>query len=200
MRRPWAASIVALAALVGLCAPASAKGPSQVTLERPAQLTHATAGQPIRIAWSQDGPAQLPVPETAQTAVRSLGVYVTLRGRGAGRTVKVAARPADPDARGFPAGRYVADAIVPGGGIAALAVTVEGLRSRPGAAPVPASEVAPSAMAITNAPSFSLAAGGGGSGESIPWTVLGLGLGLGALTLLFGAHRVRAARTLAQPR
>ncbi len=198
MRRAWAAPIVALATLAGLCAPASGKSPSQVTLERPALLTHAVAGAPIRIAWSQNGPAQLPVPETAQAAVRSIGVYVTLRGQAAGRTVKVAARPADPDARGLPAGRYIADATVPAGGIAALAVTVEGLRSRPGAPPVPASEVAPSAMAVTNAPSFSLDAGSGDSGEAVPWSILVLGLG--ALTLLFGAYRVRAGRTFAQPR
>lgn len=195
MRRFWAAPIIALAALAGLCSPASGKSPSQVTLERPGLLTHAVAGERITIAWSQDGPAQLPVPDTAQTAVRSLGVYVTLRGHAAGRTVKVVAHPADRDARGLPAGRYVAAATVPAGGIAALAVTVEGLRSRPGGPPVPASGVAPSELAITNAPSFALSTGGGASGETVPWSilVLVLGLGLGALTLLFGARRVRAA-------
>jgi len=90
MLRICAAMTVVLATFASFCAAASAKGSSRVTLQSPGLLKHAAAGERIRIAWSQDGPARLPIADSrvARTVVRSLGVYVTLRGRSGGPTVK----------------------------------------------------------------------------------------------------------------
>lgn len=198
MLRMCTAMTVVLATFVVFCAAASAKGSSRVTLESPGLRKRAAAGERIRIAWSQDGPARLPIADSrvARTVVRSLGVYVTLRGGSGEPTAKVAARSLASGTRGLPSGRYIADATVPVGGITSLGITVEGLRSRPGAAPVLAGAVPPSRMLIANDP-FEAAADDRTSGASLPWTTMAVAIG--ALALLCGTFFTRNARMLSPP-
>jgi hypothetical protein len=191
MRRVSAALLATLICVLAGSTAAHAKRPVHATLTNPAELQHAAAGERVRVAWTQNGPAQLPVSDDSD--VRAPAVYVTLRGAAPGPPLKVPARPAAVDPQRLAAARYVADATVPAGGIASLQITVEGLRSRPGEPPV-AANVVPREMLIVNDPFAVSGHDGAGGGAPVPRGAITLWLV--ALTLLAGG--VRAA-TIGRP-
>jgi len=165
-------------------ASAYSKGITRATLENPVQLKRAVAGEHVRIAWTLNEAAQLPIPAYAEwVQMRSLGLYLRVRGAAGGPLQKVPARSTS-GAAGYPAGRYVADVTVPAGGIASIALDVEGLRSAQGDAPVRA-EIPPASIPITNDPFEATSADVGGN---TPWGALAGGLAV-ALILLLTAYR-----------
>ncbi len=136
MRRARAVTLATLAGTVLAAAPAAAKPQTHARLDNAAQVRAAAPGERVRIAWTLDGAAQLPIPAAMEHArVRGFGVFVSARGVD-GAIAKVPARPARPGTPGFPAGPYVAELTVPQGGIESLAISVEAAQIRPAVVPI----------------------------------------------------------------
>jgi hypothetical protein len=160
-------------------APAAAKEQTHARLTNAAQLRGAAPGARVRVAWTLDGPARLPIPGHAR--IHGMAVYALVTAASGGTVTKVAARPATPGTPGLPAGAYVADVTVPAGGIHAIAIDVEAVGS---------TAIAPSAIPIDNP--FTADAPGAAPGSGPPWAVLAAGLA--AFAALLAAYAARTAR------
>ena len=194
MRRLQVLLIVGVACILVAAASAYAKDDVRATLENPAQLQRAAPGERVKIAWTLTEAPQLPSLTTpgrvAPRPFGASGVYVRVRGAG-GATPKSFAATSPSRARSQ-AGRYVADVTVPAGGIAAIAIGLEGFRTLPGQAPTRADTFFPIAndpFVVAKAP---VTATSSDTGSNAPWAPLAAGLAV--LGVLLAGYRVLDAR------
>lgn len=196
MRRPCAAVVSSLACLLVAATSADGKEGVRATLEYPALLTRAAPGEHVRIAWELNEAPRLPIrgalPRERPVPFGATGVYVRVTGAAGGTPADFPARsPAHPGF-GYPRGRYVADVMVPQGGIASLTIGLEGFRYVRGEAPVRSDVFFP----IDNDPfaaGRATASADAGDGLSPPWGLLAAGLA--ALAVLGGLLAARRAVT-----
>jgi hypothetical protein len=194
MRVLLATLAAALACAIVVPSLAAAKGDVRATLENPASLTRAQAGEHLRIAFAMNVAPRLPIldPENRVPPhpFGASGVYVRIAPAPGGAPVIVSADP--PGHRGYPAGRYVADVTVPPGGIRALAIGLEGYQYVEGGPPRRDDVF----FAIVNDPFTAPRASAHAREQtSTPWALLAGALGAVALLLL--AYRGRSARRVA---
>lgn len=193
MRRLPVLLLTGVACLLVLAASAYGKGDVRAALENPGQLQSAIPGERVRITWTLTEVPQLPsltTPGVSAHPFGASGVYIGVRGAGgATPTIFTATSASDAGAR---PGRYVADVTVPAGGIAAIAIGLEGFRTLPGQTPVRADVYFP----ITNDPFIVAKAPVTGTrfdaGASAPWTPLAAGLAV--LGVLLAGYRIVAPR------
>lgn len=195
MRLTHHLAALALAATCGLVVaqPAHGKVGVRATLEDPARVAGAEAGERVTIAWALSSGPRMAVPDpsglSAPEPFGASGIYVRIAGAGGGAPRTFAAAP-PPGARVNPTGRYAAVVTVPAGGIASIAIGLEGYRYVDGQPPVRADAFFP----IVNDPFTRGAAGTqAGHGTDVPWLLLVAVLVAGTA---FGAARRGCRRTV----
>lgn len=186
--------IAGLACILVAAASAYGKGDVRATLENPAQLQRAAPGERVKVAWTL---TEAPQPSSLMTPRRferhpfgASGVYIRVRSATGGTPNSLAAT--SPSGAGSRSGRYVADVTVPAGGIATIAVGLEGFRTLPGQASTRADiffPIANNPFIVAKAPVTATSSDTGANAEWGP-----LAAGPLVLGVLLAGYRILAAR------
>ena len=122
-------AVALLVAAWCLAAPpvASAKGDVRARLDAPHALADAAPGSRLRVSWTLSGAPGLPEPghrsvAELRRAFGASGVYIAVRGDGSPARIFSAVSPGP----GYPRGRYVANVVIPRGGIAGVRIGLDG--------------------------------------------------------------------------
>lgn len=195
MRRLHLLLVGSMACILIAAAPAYGKGDMRAMLENPVQLQRAAPGERVRVAWAmtEAQPPGLTTPgRVAPRPFGASGVYIRVRGK-AGAAPETFAATSGPLAS--QAGRYVAVVTVPPGGIAAIAIGLEGYRTLPGQASTRADAFFPIANDPFTVAKASVATTSSAAGASAPW--IPLATGLAVLGMLLAGYRTRVRRRTA---
>jgi hypothetical protein len=159
------------------------------------QLQRAAPGERVRVAWTL-AEAQLPGLTTpgrvAPRPFGASGVYIRVRGK-AGAAPKTFAASSGPQTS--QAGRYVAVVTVPAGGIAAIAIGLEGYRTLTGQAATRADVFFPIANDPFTIAKVSVSTTSSAAGASALW--IPLAAALAVLGMLLAGYRTRLSRRTA---